>query len=182
MVTEKREARPRKGPSPRHLALLGACAVTAYGLDQLTKAWAVDSLTPGEPRDVLGSVLRLRLTFNPGAAFSFATNATWVLTLIAVVVVVAVLVTARRLRSTGWALAFGFLVGGALGNLTDRFIREPGGGQGHVVDFLQLPNWPIFNVADCSICTAAAIIVLLSFRGVGLDGIKDSDRAPKESS
>lgn len=166
----------RPAPSARHLGALASCAVLVYALDQATKAWAVDALTPDVPRDVVGSLLRFRLVTNPGAAFSFATNATWILTLIAAAVIAGVLITARRLRSLGWAVAFGLLVGGALGNLTDRFVRTPGGGRGAVVDFLQLPHWPIFNIADCSICTAAAIIVLLTMRGIGLDGRRDSDR------
>lgn len=168
-------------PSPRHLSVLGVCAVFAYALDQTVKEWAVSNLTPGESRELLGSLLQLRLTFNPGAAFSFATNATWMLSIIAAVVVVVVLVTARKLRNTLWAMAFGLLVGGALGNLTDRFVRAPGGGNGHVIDFLELPNWPIFNVADMAICTAAALIILQSFRGIGLNGERDTDVANSEA-
>ena len=72
-------------------------------------------------------------------------------------------VTARKLRSLPWALAFGLIIGGAVGNLIDRFFREPGGGRGHVVDFLELPHWPIFNVADICITSAAVLVVLLSF-------------------
>ncbi|GAA1558980.1 signal peptidase II [Dermacoccus profundi] len=168
--------RTPRGASTRHLAVLGLAAATAYGIDQATKAWALDALADGHPREVIGSFLRFQLTHNPGAAFSLGTNSTIFITAIAVAVVIAVLVTARKLRSTGWALAFGLIVGGAVGNLTDRFFRPPGGGKGYVVDFLQLPNWPIFNVADIAICTAAALVVVLTFRGVGLDGIRDRDR------
>ena len=164
-------------PSPRHLGVLGVSAVLTYLLDQLAKQWALTNLRPGEPQQVVGSLLQLNLTFNPGAAFSFATNATWLLTVIAVVVVVVVLFAARKLRNVMWAAAFGLLVGGALGNLTDRFAQPPGGGNGHVVDYLQLPHWPIFNVADMAICTAAALIVVQSFRGVGLDGSRDTENA-----
>ena len=168
--------RAPRGASSRHLAVLGLAAATAYGIDQATKAWALDALADGRPREVIGSFLRFQLTHNPGAAFSLGTNSTIFITAIAVAVVIAVLFTARKLRSTGWALAFGLIVGGAVGNLTDRFLRPPGGGKGYVVDFLQLPNWPIFNVADIAICAAAALVVLLTFRGVGLDGIRDRDR------
>lgn len=171
---ENPPTKPR--PSRRHLGVVAGAALAAYGLDQVTKAWAENALKDGEPRKVLGSLLQLQLTHNPGAAFSFGTNATWLITLVAVVVVVAVLVTARRLRSVPWAVAFGLVVGGAVGNLTDRFFRAPGGGRGHVVDFLQLPHWPIFNVADSAICVAAALVIVLSLRGIGLDGIKDSER------
>lgn len=151
-----------------------------YAFDQGTKAWAVDALSEGHPREVVGSLLKFQLTHNPGAAFSLGTNSTLVITAIAIGVVVAILATARRLRSWGWALAFGLIVGGAVGNLSDRFTRPPGGGKGHVVDFLQLPNWPIFNVADMAITTAAALVVLLTFRGVGLDGVRERDRVGHE--
>ena len=161
--------------SPRHLSTLGVCAVFACVLDQLTKEWALNALEPGVPRRLVGSILQLRLTFNPGAAFSFATNATWLLTLIAAAVVIGVLLSARRLRDMVWASAMGLLVGGALGNLMDRLFRAPGAGNGHVVDFLQLPHWPIFNVADMAICTAAALIVLQTLRGVRLDGSRERD-------
>lgn len=167
-------------PSPRHLSVLGVCAVFAYGLDQLTKQWALNTLERGTSRELVGSLLQLHLTFNPGAAFSFATNATWLLSIIAAVVVIAVLVSARKLRNVPWAMALGLLVGGALGNLSDRLFRAPGGGNGHVVDFLELPNWPIFNVADMAICTAAGLIVLQSFRGIGLDGSRDDDTSTSD--
>ncbi|HET8601871.1 MAG TPA: signal peptidase II [Segeticoccus sp.] len=150
-------------------------AVVVYALDRATKAWAVGHLTPGQPQDLVGSVLRLNLINNPGAAFSMATSATWLLTLIAVGVVVAILYTVRRLHSWGWAWALGLLLGGACGNLTDRMIRPPGPGRGHVVDFLQLPHWPIFNVADSSIVCAAVLIVLLALRGIGVDGRRSAD-------
>lgn len=175
------ERRRTSGLSPRHLAVLGMCALTAYGLDQATKAWAIHSLNEDEPKELIGTLLKLQLTHNPGAAFSFATNATWVLTLIAIAVIIAVLVTARKLRSLGWACAMGLVVGGALGNLTDRFVRAPGGGRGEVVDFLELPHWPIFNIADCSICTAAALVVFLTMRGIGLDGRRaDNDQSKND--
>ncbi len=150
-------------------------AVAGYALDQITKALAVASLDPLEPRPLIGSVLQLHLTRNAGAAFSIATNATWLLTIIASVVIIATIIVARRLRSRAWACALGLLIGGALGNLTDRFFRPPGGGQGHVIDFLELPHWPIFNVADMCVVTAACLIALLALLGVGVDGSRVSD-------
>ncbi len=145
-------------------------AAVAYALDQATKALAVALLAPGEVVPLVGDLLGLRLVRNPGAAFSFASGATWVFTLIAAVVVVAVLRTARRLGSRAWAWALGLLLAGAAGNLTDRLLRAPGVARGHVVDFLELPNWPIFNIADTAICTAAALVVVLAVRGVDVDG------------
>ena len=89
---------------------------------------------------------------------------------------VAVLWVARRLRSTGWAIGLGFLMAGVLGNLTDRVFRSPGGFRGHVVDFIQLPNWPIFNVADVCINIAAGVIILQAVRGVSIDGSRSRPR------
>ena len=181
------EPTKQKRPSTQLIALLVGVAVVGYGLDQATKAWASNSLDPARPKHVVGSLLQLRLTHNPGAAFSIATNATWVLTIVAAAVIVATIFFARRLRSKPWACALGLLIGGALGNLTDRFVRAPGGGRGHVVDFLELPHWPIFNVADCCVVTAACLIALLAFLGIGIDGRrvgadpKDSPESTKDA-
>ena len=167
---------PPSRASGRHLGVVAAAAACVLAADQLSKQWAQEALSDGRPRDLLGSFLRLHLTFNPGAAFSLGTNSTLVITAIALVVVVVLAVTARKLRSIPWALGFGLVIGGASGNLVDRFFRAPGGGRGHVVDFLELPNWPIFNLADSAICVAAALVVVLTFRGVGLDGAREGER------
>lgn len=164
------------------ISVLVAVAVVGYALDQGTKQWALSALDPGDPRELIGSLLRLNLTFNPGAAFSIGTNATWVLTIIACVVIAFTIYSARKLRSKPWALGLGLLIGGALGNLTDRFFREPSFGKGHVVDFLQLPNWPIFNVADICVVSAACLIALLSIRGIGLDGTRLDDEPSTNNS
>ncbi|NYJ75102.1 signal peptidase II [Allobranchiibius huperziae] len=164
-------AGPRRTPTrTRLLTVLGSVAVLGYLLDQGTKAWANAALDPARPRDLVGPVLKLHLTHNAGAAFSMATNATWVLTLIAMAVIAATIFAARRIGSRAWAVALGLLLAGAFGNLTDRFVRPPRGGQGHVVDFLELPHWPIFNVADMCVVCAAALIALLAIRGIGIDG------------
>jgi signal peptidase II len=147
-----------------------AVALVGLAADQVTKALAVALLTPGEPVPVVGELLQLVLLRNPGAAFSFATGATWIFTIIAAVVVVAVLRVSRKLGSRAWALALGLLLAGATGNLVDRLVRAPGFARGHVVDFLALPNWPVFNVADSMICCAAVLIVVLALRGVEVDG------------
>ena len=93
-----------------------------------------------------------------------------VFTVIAAGVIVYILRTARNLRSIGWAIAFGLLLGGATGNLLDRIFRAPAPFQGHVVDWIQLPHWPVFNLADSSICCAGVLGVLLALRGIRLDG------------
>ena len=170
--------------TPRRLLYLAVVivAVPVCVADQLTKAWASANLQPDQPRSLVGSVLQLNLTRNSGAAFSIATGATWILTAIACSVVVFAVVTARRLGSRGWALALGLLLGGSLGNLSDRMFRAPGPGRGQVVDFLQLPHYPIFNIADSAIVSAAVLIALLAFRGVRIDGTRASDDTLKHQS
>jgi signal peptidase II len=150
--------------------LLATVAVVAYVGDQVTKVVALRHLTPGEPVDVVGEFIRLNLIRNAGAAFSIANSATWVLTLIAFGVLVFILRTARRIGSRGWAWALGMLLGGSLGNLTDRMLREPAPGRGHVVDFIDYFGLFIGNVADIAIVSAAVLIGLLALRGVGVDG------------
>jgi signal peptidase II len=157
----------------RTSVLFAAVAVAALVADQVTKTIALRSLEPGEPVDLIGSLLRFHLVKNPGAAFSLGTGYTVVLTCIAVGVAAAVVHLSRRLRSTAWTIALGLLLGGALGNLSDRFFREPAPLRGHVIDFLELPSWPIFNLADTAIVTAACLMVLQTLRGVGLDGTRE---------
>ena len=152
--------------------IFAGMAVLAYAADLASKQWALASLADGDVA-VFGDWFTLHLTFNPGAAFSTGTGFTIVFTCLAMVAVVVVLWLSRRLASTGWALALGFLLGGVGGNLTDRIVREPEPFHGHVVDFLMLPNGPVFNVADVCINVAAALIVLQSVRGVPLSGRRD---------
>jgi len=135
-------------------------------LDLASKWLAVRELADREPIEMLGGVLTLRLVRNPGAAFGLAQGMTIVLTVIAVAVVVAILRVARRLDNPWWAAALGLVLGGAAGNLVDRFFRAPGPLRGHVVDFLELPRWPVFNLADSAIVVAGGLMLLLSARGV----------------
>jgi signal peptidase II len=169
---------PSASRRPLFVGLVTA-AVLVYSADQLTKAWASANLESGQPRELVGKLLQLNLTRNSGAAFSIGTGATWFLTLIASTVVLFILITVRRLGSRGWALALGLLLGGSLGNLTDRMLRSPGPGRGHVVDFLQLPNFPVFNIGDSAIVSAAVLIALLAFRGINVDGTRSVDHTPK---
>jgi signal peptidase II len=172
----------RPTPSRRRLRLtLALVALAAYLTDVLTKTLAMKHLAGREPIEVLGPVLRLTLVRNPGAAFSTGTSFTVVLTLLAAAAVVTVLVLARRVGATGWAVALGLLLGGVSGNLTDRMLRDPSPLRGHVVDFLQLPNWPVFNVADVCINAAAALIIWLTWRGVPLRGRTVEPVEPVES-
>lgn len=149
-----------------------AVAATGAVLDVLTKILAVASLTPAEPIRLLGGVLTLRLIRNPGAAFSLGEGVTPVFALLsASVLLFVVLRLVPRLGHPGWAVAMGLLCAGIAGNLTDRLLRQPGFMRGHVVDFLQLPHWPIFNVADMCITASATLIGVLSVvKNVGITG------------
>lgn len=159
--------------SVRALLLLGAVALVLYGADQLAKYLIVSHLHEGELVPLLGQVLQLHYVTNSGAAFSLAAGFTWILSIVAVGVVVFIVWFARRIRSLGWACVFGLVLGGAAGNLTDRLFREPGFGMGHVVDFIQVWGFPaIFNIADSGIVAAMGLFIILSLRGVGLDGRK----------
>jgi signal peptidase II len=160
--------RPRR--AHRYVRLFVGVALFAYLADVLTKVLAVEMLAASPAIPVVGDLLTLRLTRNPGAAFSLGTSATFALSVISIVVVCVVIVLGRRVASPMWAVALGLLLGGAAGNLTDRLLREPGPMRGHVVDFLELPNWPVFNLADSAIVLAAGLIILQSFRGVQIDG------------
>jgi len=164
------DADSTSAPRLRPLVLALALAAVAWAADVVTKSLAVAHLTDRPDVDLVPGVLNLTLTRNSGAAFSLGTGFTVVLTAIACVVVVVVLRLLPKVRSTGWALALGLLLGGALGNLTDRILRSPSPFRGHVVDFLELPHWPVFNLADCFIVTAAMLIALQSVRGIGVDG------------
>jgi signal peptidase II len=154
----------------RRIGLLALVAVLVWGLDQTTKIIAARELAGRAPIDVIDGVLRLRLVHNSGAAFGIAGGMTVVLTLVAVAVVIAMIRIARTLGSAWWALALGLMLGGAVGNLTDRMLRDPAPLRGHVIDFLELPNWPVFNVADMAVVTGAALMVLLTLRGVDIKG------------
>lgn len=153
-----------------HLKLLATVGSLVYLADLVTKIAVVALLEEDDPVPVGGSGVSLRLIRNPGAAFGVGVNLTALFTVITVVVVAAVLSSSRRLGSRPWALTLGLLLGGALGNLTDRVARSPGVLSGHVVDFVEIPGWPIFNVADLSICVAGGMMVVLAIRNVPLDG------------
>jgi signal peptidase II len=168
---------PAPGQRGSRLGLVTSIAAVAWLVDLVTKIVAQHELADRGPVEVLGSLLRLNLTHNGGAAFSTGTSLTPVIAVFAVVAFVVVVVLATRAGTTGWAWALGLLLAGIGGNLTDRIFREPGPLRGRVIDFLQLPHWPIFNVADVCINVAAALIVLQSVRGVPLRGTAVADSA-----
>ncbi|MBS2965564.1 signal peptidase II [Actinocrinis puniceicyclus] len=165
------------GRRVRRVGVLLAVAVAVYALDAASKAIVVATMHYGYPIRLLGPALRLDYTRNPGAAFSIGEAYTIIFTVIAVGVIVVILRLARRLFSLPWAFALGLLLGGALGNLTDRIVRAPGFLRGWVVDFIELPHWPIFNLADSAICVGGALMVLLAFRGLHPDGSDERAQA-----
>ncbi|HEY8045258.1 MAG TPA: signal peptidase II [Streptosporangiaceae bacterium] len=145
-------------------------AATVFVADLVSKTVVVATLSDRAPLRLLGGLLTLRELRNSGAAFSIGTSVTVVFTLIALGVIVAILRTARRLRSIPWAVTLGLLLGGAAGNLGDRLFRSPGFLRGHVVDWIELPHWPVFNVADSCIVCGGVLAVLLAARGIPIDG------------
>jgi signal peptidase II len=178
---ESAEPQPR-----RRLWLLVSVALTVLALDVVTKALAVKLLTPNQPVSIIGDTVTWTLVRNPGAAFSLAAGYTLVLTVIATGVVVGIVWMAPRLVSPWWALGLGMILGGALGNLMDRFFRGPGPLQGHVIDFVSIGWWPVFNVADPAVVGGAALLVGLSFFGYDFDTVgrrrPDNESAEVEES
>ncbi|MFT4287322.1 signal peptidase II [Nocardioides sp.] len=164
------QSRPRR---PRLPVLAGAAFLVCYLLDQASKALAVEHLTDQPDKQLVGSLLQLRLTYNPGAAFSLGTSFTPAIACLAILASLVVIWFAARAHGVIWAIALGVLLAGITGNLTDRLFRDPGVFRGHVVDFLMLPHWPIFNLADVCIDVAAALIVIQALRGVRLDGSRE---------
>jgi signal peptidase II len=160
--------------------VLAAVAALVLAADAITKAIVVAHLREDQPVHLVGNVLTLWLTRNPGAAFSVGTGETAVFTLIAFAVIVYIARTARKLFSLGWAVALGLLLGGAMGNLGDRIFRAPGLFRGDVVDWIGVvPRYyPIFNLADSAIVCGGILTVLLAMRGYHLDGTRGEVAAP----
>ena len=167
-------AGPEAGRQRWHVGLLAAVAAAVLGLDIATKLIVVATLTGRTPIRLLGGFLHLREDRNPGAAFSFAPGFTILFSLIAITVIVVILRSAKRIKSTPWAVTLGLLLGGATGNLVDRIFRYPGLFRGWVVDWIQIPHWPVFNLADSAIVCGGILAVWLSVRGIRLDGQRES--------
>jgi len=146
------EAGPRRADEVRRLLLIALVTAAVVAVDQVTKTWALHHLASG-PTHVIWT-LQLNLTFNDGIAFSQVTGATALVTTVALVVLGALVVVAVRSRGTYSAVVCGLVIGGALGNLADRLIRQHGGG---VIDFIDLRWWPVFNVADAAISVGVVL-------------------------
>ena len=153
--------------------MLAAVAAFVLAADAISKAIVVAHLRDDQPVHLIGNVLMLWLTRNPGAAFSVGTSETVVFTVIAFGVIVYIARTARKLYSLGWAIALGLLLGGAMGNLGDRIFRAPGLFRGDVVDWIAVTRfYPIFNLADSAIVCGGILTVILAMRGQHLDGTR----------
>ena len=145
-------------------------------IDLATKSWALANLDSRNPVKIIGSFLQLTLIKNSGAAFSLAEGATVLFSIFACFVVAAIAYFAPKLTSKGWSIVLGLALGGILGNLSDRIFREPGFFTGHVIDWIELPNWPVFNVADSAIVVAAAIAIVLSVKNISPIEGSDEER------
>jgi lipoprotein signal peptidase len=162
----------------RRVGILIGVALFVLALDVVTKIIVVKTLSGRAPVRLLGGFLKLTLIRNPGAAFGLGAQYGWAATVaysaIAISVIVVILRTSRRIGSVGWAITLGLLLGGATGNLVDRIFRAPGPFRGWVVDWIQVPHWPVFNLADSAIVCGGILAVLLSARGVRLDGQRET--------
>ncbi|MBL1097050.1 signal peptidase II [Streptomyces coffeae] len=159
----------------RRIGVLLAVAAFAYLLDLVSKLVVVAKLEHHAPVDLVGTLLRLEVIRNRGAAFGFGEAMTIVFTVIAAGVILVIARLARKLYSLPWAIALGMLLGGAFGNLTDRVFRAPGHLQGAVVDFIAPAHFAVFNLADSAIVCGGFLIVILSFRGLDPDGTVHKD-------
>lgn len=163
-----------RGSSRRRIALLAGTALVAFAGDLATKTWIVHSYADGHVTTLISNVLEVEQTRNAGAAFGLAGGATIVFSVVAVAVIGLIVRSATRLRSVGWAVALGLLLGGAVGNLGDRLFRSPGVFRGHVVDWIYLHHWPVFNLADSAIVVGGVLAVILASRGHRLDGSRET--------
>ncbi|TQL47422.1 signal peptidase II [Homoserinimonas aerilata] len=154
----------RSGGRRRRFAIASLVAVAIALIDQATKAAALMYLSENERIPLLGDLLGLQLAFNPGTVMSLGSNTTWVFTLLGILASIALFVAAARAPSTPWAVAIGFVWGGAVGNLTDRLLAAPGFGRGHVTDFLAYANLFIGNLADIALGVGVGLGILLSMR------------------
>ena len=144
-----------------------------YGADQWVKHLVETTMTVGQTITVIDGLLWWRYYLNPGAAFSMGEGSTWLFTLISTAGALVALALVVRAKTLPWVILLATLAGGIVGNLHDRLFREPGFGVGHVVDYISVPNFAIFNIADAAICVSMAAIVLLTFLGYRMDGQRE---------
>ena len=146
--------------TPRYLGLVVAVMLAVGAADQGIKQLMLNWLEPGVPQPVIGDWFRFYLLFNSGAAFSMGENLTWLFTAIQLAFVLGALWFGPRMTSKWEALGLALVAGGALGNLTDRLFRDPGFWFGHVVDYISVGNFAVFNLADASITVGVVVFIL----------------------
>lgn len=160
------QAEGRTALKVRTWRTLFGVAWAVWIIDLATKIWAVNNLSYKSNIKVIGEFFQLTFVRNPGAAFSLAAGATILLSLFGLIVMTIILYYSPRITSRGWAVVLGLALGGILGNMVDRIFREPGALRGHVIDWMQLPNWPVFNIADTAIVAAAILAMVLTARNI----------------
>ena len=160
------QAEGRTALTVRTWRTLFSVAWFVWVLDLATKIWAVQTLSHRPNIKVIGSFFQLTFIRNSGAAFSFAEGATFFLSIFGIFVLFVIFYFSARITSRGWAVVLGLVMGGILGNLVDRIFREPGLLRGHVIDWMQLPHWPVFNIADSAIVIAAVVSMVLTGRNI----------------
>ena len=177
---------PRRKPLRKAAAgaIIAILAVLVLAADQFAKYLAIENLPPERVVPVWGDFFQLYLVRNPGAAFSLGEGVTWIFTIALGAVAVAIVwITVTRLRSRAWAIVLGLLLGGVLGNLTDRLLREPGFAVGHVVDYISTP-WmmpAIYNIADMFIVTMMIGVAIIVLVGVRFDGTREPRRGSDDA-
>ncbi|GGK25972.1 hypothetical protein GCM10010124_18140 [Pilimelia terevasa] len=179
MGPERGSAGAPSGPG-RAVWLLGGLAAAILAGDVVTKQVALAQLADEVPVRLWGGVLYLSLTRNSGAAFSLGGDYTWIFPIFAVIMIGFLVWLARGVRSLPWAVSLGLILGGVLGNLTDRVFRAPGVFRGHVVDMVSLFDpygriWPVFNLADSALVCGVVLAVFLEFTGRPRDGSRRGD-------
>jgi signal peptidase II len=185
-ATTERSGGARSGFTRAALVTLAVTAVLAVGLDQWVKHLSTEHLHEGQPVRILGGLIYLSLLRNSGAAFSFGRGHTWIFPVITVIVIGWIVWMARKLRSVPWAIALGLVLGGALGNLSDRLFRAPGPFRGHVVDMISVfapygERFAVFNIADSCLTVGVALAVLLELIGLQRDGTRARREATKKT-
>jgi signal peptidase II len=154
----------------QRIAVFFLLAILIVAVDQISKFWAEANLDSTSV-PVIGELLHFRLAYNNAAAFSIGLGATWILTLISLTASILLVWYGPRVKTMSWAVAAGFALGGAVGNLIDRAFKPPQFLNGWVVDFIQIPfNFPIFNLADTFLVTAVILSVALTLRGDEIGG------------
>jgi signal peptidase II len=134
-----------------------------YVLDRVAKILVETHLQGREPVELIPGVVQLRFTTNPGGAFGLFGEWSWLFVLVSVAVIIVIVLASRNLPSTGAAVGLGLILGGAVGNVTDRLIRGSGL-SGEVVDFIDLHVWPVFNLADAAIVVGATVLLIVGVR------------------